>query len=77
MEVTTSASFAWLRATRRTLNPARASCVANSRPMPSDAPVTTALRASSVNGRANVHDKMFYRPMHPSSRRTCSTEKSR
>jgi hypothetical protein len=41
MEVTTSASFAWLRATSRTLKPARASCVANSRPMPSDAPVTT------------------------------------
>ena len=38
---TTVSSLAWFRAARRTLYPALASWIANSRPMPSDAPVTT------------------------------------
>ena len=41
MSATTVSSLAWFRAASRTLKPALASWIANSRPMPSDAPVTT------------------------------------
>ena len=46
ISATTASSLAWFRAARRTLKPALASCIANSRPMPSVAPVTTRRFAS-------------------------------
>jgi hypothetical protein len=62
---TTASSLAWFRAARRTLNPALASWIANSRPMPSDAPVTTNEEQAPTRHATSCKVSMWWRRVYP------------